>query len=110
MTNPKIVANWKMNGSLSMVQEWLYEFHAKVEEGKQVDSIFCPPVCYASFAKNIILENEIDIYLGAQNLDFDANLSLTGGVNATMLKDVGCNFIILGHSERRTYFLSLIHI
>jgi len=104
MAHPKVIANWKMNGSLSKIHHWLYEFQSKVDPNSKTESIFCPPTCYLSFAKNIISENRIGIYLGAQDLDFDRDFSLTGGINASMLKDIGCDFIILGHSERRSYF------
>tara|TARA_Y100001970_G_C14101255_1_gene785607 strand:- start:331 stop:1044 length:714 start_codon:yes stop_codon:yes gene_type:complete len=95
------VANWKMNGSSQKVENWLSSISSSQNLNK---CIFCPPNLFLEEAKNIIKKNNLDISLGAQNVDPDTEISLTGGISPSMLKEIGCNYVIIGHSERREFY------
>lgn len=101
---PKLIANWKMNGSSKLVQEWLEETQEKIPKDYQSKCLFCPPVCYISDASNLISRTDNNLLLGAQDIDAHSSNSLTGGVSGSMLNDLGCTFVIIGHSERRINF------
>ncbi len=102
MRIPVIAGNWKMNKdiveSVSLVKE-LKDF---VRGIKGVDIVVCPPFISLWVVKEII--NETNIHLGAQNMYWETKGAFTGETSPLMLKDVGCEYVILGHSERRQYF------
>ena len=95
------VANWKMNGSLPMLFRWLEEVNKTLDESSQNKCILCPPVCFLSEASNIIKRDKLNISLGAQNIDSNITSSLTGGIDGAMLKELGAEYVLIGHSERR---------
>ena len=95
------IANWKMNGSLPMLFSWLEEVNKTLDESSQNKCILCPPVCFLSEASNIIKRDKLGISLGAQNVDSNITSSLTGGIDGAMLKELGAEYVLIGHSERR---------
>ncbi|TWU58858.1 Triosephosphate isomerase [Rubripirellula tenax] len=72
---------------------------AAVGENPTVEVVLCPPSVYVSSVANAVAGTPVE--LGSQNLYAAADGAFTGEVNAAMLTDVGCRFVILGHSERR---------
>lgn len=102
MRIPVIAGNWKMNKtiveSVSLVKE-LKDFVRRI---KGVDIVVCPPFTSLWVVKEII--NGTNIHLGAQNMYWETKGAFTGETSPLMLKDVGCEYVILGHSERRQYF------
>ena len=98
------VANWKMNGSLPMLFRWLEEVNKTLDESSQNKCIFCPPVCFLSEASSVIKRDKLSISLGAQNMDSNIIHSLTGGIDGAMLKEIGAEYVLIGHSERRKVF------
>jgi len=102
MRIPVIAGNWKMNKhiveSVSLVKE-LKDFIRGI---KGVDIVVCPPFTSLGLVKEII--NGTNIHLGAQNMYWETKGAFTGEISPLMLKDVGCEYVILGHSERREYF------
>ena len=102
MRIPVIAGNWKMNKhiveSVSLVKE-LKDF---VRGIKGVDIVICPPFTSLCLVKEII--NGTNIHLGAQNMYWETKGAFTGEISPLMLKDVGCEYVILGHSERRGYY------
>ena len=104
MNSFKIIANWKMNGSKKDVESWINFFKDNVEYENQSDCIFCPPACYLNIANEIISNNNLKLNLGSQDLDPDNDSPSTGGINGRMLKDLSCNSVLIGHSERRIHF------
>jgi len=102
MRIPVIAGNWKMNKhiveSVSLVKE-LKDFIRGI---KGVDIVVCPPFTSLCLVKEII--NGTNIHLGAQNMYWETKGAFTGEISPLMLKDVGCEYVILGHSERRGYF------
>ena len=98
------IANWKMNGSQSMLVRWLEGINKTLDESLQTKCILCPPVCFLSEASKIIKREKLSISLGAQNID-PSNISpLTGGIDGAMLKELGAEYVVIGHSERRKVF------
>lgn len=102
----KIVAgNWKMNKTADEAQALLLEVINQVKEEVtgEVIVVLCPPALYLTTAKQSIPADG-PIALGAQNCHEKASGAYTGEISAPMLKSVGVDYVILGHSERRQYF------
>tara|TARA_B100000579_G_scaffold296578_1_gene246663 strand:+ start:1345 stop:2097 length:753 start_codon:yes stop_codon:yes gene_type:complete len=97
-----IVANWKLNGSREFNQQWALEF-LKHFNGNDFSSVgIAPASIYIDHLKEIL--NDYGIKIGAQNIDFLETGARTGEISASMIKDLGCEFSIIGHSERRILF------
>jgi triosephosphate isomerase len=95
-----IVANWKMNPQFQKDAEVLFKNTIKeVKNIKNNKIIICPPFPFLFVAKK--LKNK-KIILGAQNCSKETDGSYTGQVSALMLKNMGVNYVIVGHSEHRT--------
>lgn len=97
-----IAANWKMNKSIKEAASFVEDFKKLVKNAKNVDVVICPPFTLL-FKLNQSLKNS-GIKLGAQNMHFEEKGAYTGEISPLMLKDAGCEYVILGHSERRQYF------
>lgn len=95
-TRPLVVANWKMNGSQAANAAWLKAF-APRRASFASDVVVCPPAPYV--AGLAVAAASFDI--GAQDVSAHASGAYTGETSAAMLKDVGCAWVIVGHSERR---------
>ena len=93
-----------MNGSISMIKKWIEGVHLSIPSNVQSNCVFCPPACYLPLASDLIKKKKLKISIGAQDLDPDCGISLTGGICASMLKELGCKYVIVGHSERRIHF------
>ena len=93
-----------MNGSKEKVNDWITSFNDHVEYENQSGCVFCPPSCFLDNANEIITSSNLKLNLGSQDLDADANNPSTGGINGKMLKELGCNYVLIGHSERRIHF------
>ena len=94
-----IAGNWKMNTRGSSAAELAKGLVAAVGDEPAVDIVLCPPYVYLSLVADAIAGTPIG--LGAQNLYAADDGAFTGEINAGMLSDVGCRYVILGHSERR---------
>ncbi len=98
-----IAGNWKMNCGPADAAELLEGLkEKKAEVAEEVDVLVCPPFVSLSMSVNYL--HDTDIEVGAQNIHFEENGAYTGEVSASMLVEAGCNFVIIGHSERREYF------
>ena len=93
-----------MNGSKEKVNDWITIFNDHVEYENQSGCVFCPPSCFLDNANEIITSSNLKLNLGSQDLDAGANNPSTGGINGKMLKELGCNYVLIGHSERRIHF------
>ncbi len=101
MRTPVIAGNWKMNTTLSQAVALVSAMKEPLEEIKGVEKVACPPFISLAAVK-AILEGS-SLHLGAQNMHFEDKGAYTGEVSATMLAEL-CQYVILGHSERRHYF------
>jgi triosephosphate isomerase len=90
-----VVANFKMNGSMALIQDYMIN----VQSSDQVTVIVCPPACYIP-----LLHWSAKFSLGAQNCHHLEIGAHTGEISPRQLKDVGCEYVIVGHSERRLQF------
>ena len=103
MRKKVIAGNWKMNNDLSESQNLITKLTGGLSNQKlNCDVIICPPFTSLSEASTLI-KNTI-VKLGAQNMFFEDSGAYTGEISALMLKSVGCEYVIIGHSERRTIF------
>lgn len=101
-----IAGNWKMNGSRDEVRALIADIVNKLDGDERVlelcDFLVCPPTLYINDVRHT-LYGFPDIKFGAQDCSAQDNGAYTGELSASMLKDSGCSYTILGHSERRQY-------
>lgn len=105
MSRKKIVAgNWKMNLDRAKAKELAAAVAARRGEAANVELVLCPPALYVETVGSALAGAKGTIGLGAQNMHDKASGAFTGEVAPPMLVDLGCQYVILGHSERRTLF------
>jgi len=103
MRKKVIAGNWKMNNDLSESQNLITRLTSGLSNLKiNCEVIICPPFTSLSEA-NTLIKNTI-VKLGAQNVYLEDSGAYTGEISPSMLKSVGCEYVIIGHSERRTIF------
>ena len=100
MRNRLVVANWKMNGSLEANARWAEAFLALEDAG--CDAAVCAPSVYLS--QMACLLKGSSVALGAQDVNEFESGAYTGEVSARMLAEIGCSYVIVGHSERRALY------
>jgi triosephosphate isomerase len=101
MRKPLVAGNWKMNGSLESVRTLLDGIKGGVSDVKSAEVAVCPPYVYIPEVQKLLAGS--DIAWGGQDLSTESSGAFTGEVAASMLNDFGCKYVIVGHSERRTY-------
>lgn len=98
-----IAGNWKMNNDLHETVSLISELKKELnDKNVETEVIICPPFISLETASTLLKDSAIK--LGAQNMYFEESGAFTGEVSVSMLKSAGCEYIILGHSERRTIF------
>jgi triosephosphate isomerase len=102
MRQPLVAGNWKMNGSLDSVKPLVEGIKAGLDSVSTAEMAICPPYVYIP-AVAALLEGT-SIALGAQDVNDQESGAYTGEVAPNMLKDVGCKYAIVGHSERRSIY------
>ena len=102
MRKPIIAGNWKMNKTAGEAVELVTALKGKVADVTDVD-IVVGPTFTALLAVSEIIKGS-NIKLTAQNMYWEEKGAFTGEISPVMLKDVGCQYVIIGHSERRAYF------
>jgi triosephosphate isomerase len=101
MRTPIIAGNWKMNNTIKQSLELVREIK-ETKLNDQVESVLCVPyTVLQSIAKEI---KDTNIKLGAQNMHWEENGAFTGEISPLMLNEIGIDYCIIGHSERRQYF------
>ena len=96
------VANWKMNFNCTDIKSFLESWNNKELNNKEVKTIFCPSFTELNASVEILQYSDSEI--GAQNVFYESNGPYTGEVSCSMLKNIGCQWVIIGHSERRSIF------
>ncbi len=102
MRKPIIAANWKMFKTIGEAREFVAQFVPLVADVSDVDIVLCPPFTALSAVGEAVKGS--NVRLGAQDIFWKEQGAYTGEVSPLMLKDVGCDYVIVGHSERRGRF------
>jgi triosephosphate isomerase len=101
MRMPLVAGNWKMNTTVADAEQLVLDMMEKLDRIEGVEKVICPP--FVSLVAISMMLQGSSIELGAQNMYFEAEGAYTGEISPLMLRDL-CEFVILGHSERRWYF------
>ena len=103
MRKPILIGNWKMNGSLHSNQALIVRVLARIRPFcKTIDMAICPPFPYLFQVRDLL--GYTGVALGAQNVSCATSGAHTGEVSATMLAEMGCRYVLVGHSERRSLY------
>lgn len=102
MRKPIIAGNWKMHKTVAETAELVSQLKTAVAGVTGVEVVVCPP--FTALAKAVEVAHGSNIAVGAQDMYWEEKGAFTGEVSPTMLKEVGCKYVILGHSERRQFF------
>jgi triosephosphate isomerase (TIM) len=102
MRKPLIAGNWKMHGSVSQAKALIDGIKQGAPACPQVDILICPAFVHLTLAHHLLEKS--NVMLGAQNLYLGAQGAFTGEVSGAMLRDAGCEYVLIGHSERRSHF------
>ena len=101
MRTPFVAGNWKMNTTIAEAEELVREMLVPLNDINSVEKVLCPPFISLPVVKKILQGS--DIKVGAQNMYFETKGAYTGVISPLMVSAL-CEFVILGHSERRYYF------
>jgi triosephosphate isomerase len=99
---PIIAANWKMHKLQAEAASFVQELTSQVAGIDGVEIVLCPP--YTALNSVIQAVQDSNLQVGAQNVFWEEEGAFTGEIAPSMLKDLGCRYVICGHSERRQYF------
>ncbi len=102
MRTPLIAGNWKMYKTIGEAKALVRDVLAGLGTLTDREAIVCPPFTALAAVSPLLADSPLG--LGAQNLYPEAQGAFTGEVSPSMLVDVGCRYVIIGHSERRQYF------
>lgn len=102
MRRPMIAGNWKMNTTASEAVALVSELCGLVRDVTDVDIVVAPPFVYLQKVSGLI--SGTPVALCAQDMFWEESGAWTGQVSAGMLRDIGCSYVIIGHSERRQFF------
>ena len=102
MRKPLIAGNWKMHKTLGDATEYALAFREAVADVVAVDVLLCVPAPLCSPLAKLFKDSNVQ--LGGQTLYWEDKGAFTGEVSGQMLESVGCNYVLVGHSERRHIF------
>ena len=97
-----IAGNWKMNKTLSETRAFAEELKPLLGKPKWCEVVLCVP--YVNIPAAVRLFKECRVAIGAENVHYESHGAYTGEVSAEMLKELGVKYVIIGHSERRSYY------
>ncbi len=101
MRRPILAGNWKMNLTIAEATDFVRSIRRGLNEIRTVDRVLCPPYTALAAVGELLSATEIEV--GAQNMYWEEEGAYTGEIAPAMLKEL-CQYVILGHSERRAYF------
>lgn len=102
MRKPIIAGNWKMNCTISEALELVKRLKVMVSDVKGLEIVIAPPFTALSPVSHALIGSNMT--LAAQNLFWEGKGAFTGEISAEMILDAGCDYVIIGHSERRQFF------
>jgi len=102
MRTPLVVANWKMHGTCAEARTLALGVREGLRGVEGVEVVLCPPFTALAAVGGVLAGSRVG--LGAQDAHWEASGAFTGAVSPAMLVELGCRFVILGHSERRQHF------
>lgn len=102
MRKPLIAGNWKLNKGGKDAVELSYSIKEGVEDINNVDILICPP--FTALTEVYCIIKDSPVKLGAQDCFYEIKGAYTGEISPLFLVDTGCEYVIVGHSERRKYF------
>jgi len=102
MRKPLVAGNWKMHGSRAENVRLVSALLDLLRPDARSEVLLCPPFVYLWEIERLLKDS--DVALGAQSLCAEAQGAFTGEVSGIMLRDVGCRYVLVGHSERRQLF------
>ncbi|HXL03998.1 MAG: triose-phosphate isomerase [Firmicutes bacterium] len=97
-----VAGNWKMSKTVDEAVTLVTDLKGLVKDVTDVEIVVCPPFTALSAVREALRGSNIE--LAAQNMHWEDEGAFTGEVSPVMLRNLGCKYVILGHSERRTYF------
>ena len=98
----RLIANWKLNGSIQFNDKWVADFFKNFSSLNSESIGIAPASIYIDHIKTVIGDSGIEI--GVQNICEEESGARTGEISASMIKNLGCKFSLIGHSERRIFF------
>jgi len=99
----KIIAgNWKLNNTIQETLSLITGIESKLKAGPELEIVIAPPFT-ALYSSGVAIA-DTQIKLAAQDMFWEEKGAYTGEISGTLLKDIGCEYVIIGHSERRKYF------
>lgn len=104
MRSPLVAGNWKMNKTTGEAIDLIEKLKEGCEGLRDVEIVVCPPFTALQAVSQALLDSLSPIRVGAQDLHWEIRGAYTGEVSPEMLRDLGCQFVIVGHSERRQFF------
>jgi len=102
MRTPVMAGNWKMHKTVREAVELATDLKARLADTRGVDVVLCPPYTALADVGRTIAGSQLE--LGAQNMHWEPSGAFTGEISGPMLWDLGCTYVIVGHSERRRLF------
>lgn len=102
MRKPIIAGNWKMNKSAGQAIDLAAEVKRRTAQLDTAEVVLCPPYTALKSVGDLLRYG--NVRLGAQNVHWESEGAFTGEISVSMLKDLACTYVIVGHSERRTHF------
>jgi len=102
MRIPVIAGNWKLNNNSKESVELVSRLKEMISDVEQVEVVVAPPYTALGAVAEVIKDSPV--FLSAQNSFWEESGAFTGEISPSMLKDIGCQYTIIGHSERRLYF------
>ncbi len=102
MRKPMVAGNWKMNGLSSSVRALIEGIQQEPHLSSSIDMVVFPAAVHLSLVRDLLAGTSLA--WGAQNLYLGENGAFTGEISGSMLTDLGCRYVLVGHSERRALF------
>lgn len=101
MRKPIIAGNWKMNKTRDEALQFIYNINMKLPSNDQVESVIC---AQAPILRDLVKRQGEELRIGAQNMHESDTGAYTGEISAALLANIGVEYVIIGHSERRAYY------